>query len=119
MLDGKILFDSNKGIFVPREQRPVGAVLQVDCVNSIETVRDNLTDTFNRTLKHRRIFKLDFLIELLELGSILDHSIELLPLEKDNASRWAVPYSKRIGYYFLMKLLQPLATIFEYNYYRF
>ncbi|MDD5321374.1 MAG: ATP-binding cassette domain-containing protein [Methylococcales bacterium] len=78
MLDGKILFDSRKGIVMPREQRPVGAVLQIDCVNSAETVRDNLTVVYNRTLKHRRIFKLDFIIELLELGPVLDHAIELL-----------------------------------------
>ena len=78
VLDGKILFDSRKGIMMPREQRPVGAVLQIDCADSAETVRDNLTAAYNRTLKHRRIFKLDFLIELLELGPILNHVIELL-----------------------------------------
>ncbi|MEQ1622525.1 MAG: ATP-binding cassette domain-containing protein [Methylococcales bacterium] len=78
VLDGKILFDSRKGIMMPREHRPVGAVLQIDCVNSIETVRENLTSAFNRTLKQRRLFKLDFLINLLELAPILDHSIELL-----------------------------------------
>jgi len=78
VLDGKILFDSRKGIVMPREQRPVGAVLQVDCAHSTETVRDNLTSAFNRTLKHRRIFKLDFLIGLLELDPILNHPIALL-----------------------------------------
>ena len=78
VLDGKILYDSRKGIVMPREQRPVGAVLQVDCAHSAETVRDNLTAVFNRTLKHRRIFKLDFLIGLLELEPILDHAIALL-----------------------------------------
>ncbi|WP_333874698.1 molybdenum ABC transporter ATP-binding protein [Methylobacter sp.] len=78
VLDGKIMFDSRKGIMMPREQRPVGAVLQIDCADSTETVRDNLTSAYNRTLKHRRIFKLDFLIELLELGPILNHIIELL-----------------------------------------
>ena len=78
VLDGKILFNSRKGIMVPREQRPVGAVLQIDCANCIETVRENLTTAFNRTLKQRRLFKLDFLIELLELGPMLDHSIDLL-----------------------------------------
>ena len=77
-LDGKILFDSRKGIMMPREQRPVGAVLQLDYVNPVGTVRDNLTDTYNRTLKHRRIFKLDYLIKLLELEPILDQPIELL-----------------------------------------
>lgn len=78
VLDGKILYDSSKGIVMPREQRPVGAVLQVDCAHSAETVRDNLTSVFNRTLKYRRIFKLDFLIGLLELDPILDHPIALL-----------------------------------------
>ncbi|MDD5412170.1 MAG: ATP-binding cassette domain-containing protein [Methylobacter sp.] len=78
VLDGKILFDSRKGIMMPREQRPVGAVLQIDCTDSVETVRDNLTAAYHRTLKHRRIFKLDYLVGLLELGSILDHTIELL-----------------------------------------
>jgi molybdate transport system ATP-binding protein len=79
VLDGKILFDSRKGIVMPREQRPVGAVLQVDCAaHPAETVRDNLTSAFNRTLKHRRIFKLDFLIGLLELDPILDLPIALL-----------------------------------------
>jgi molybdate transport system ATP-binding protein len=78
VLDGKILFDSRKGIMMPREQRPVGAVLQTDRTDSAETVRDNLTAAYNHTLKHRRIFKLDFLIELLELGPILDHVIEQL-----------------------------------------
>ena len=78
VLDGKILYDSSKGIVMPREQRPVGAALQVDCAHSAETVRDNLTSVFNRTLKYRRIFKLDFLIGLLELDPILDHPIALL-----------------------------------------
>ena len=78
VLDGKILFDSRKGSMVPREQRPVGAVLQIDGVNSAETVRDNLTSAFNRSLKHRRSFKLNFLIELLELDAILDRATHLL-----------------------------------------
>lgn len=78
VLDGKILFDSRKSIIMPREQRPVGAVLQIDFLHSAETVRDNLAVVFNRTLKHRRIFKLDFLIDLLELGPILDHAIAQL-----------------------------------------
>jgi molybdate transport system ATP-binding protein len=78
VLDGKILFDSRKGIMMPREQRPVGAVLQIDCADSAATVRNNLTDAYNRTLKQRRIFKLNHLIDLLELEPILDHPIELL-----------------------------------------
>jgi len=78
VLDGKILFDSRKGIVMPREQRSVGAVLQVDSSIPAETVRDNLTAAYDRTLLHRRIFKLDFLVDLLELEPILDTAIELL-----------------------------------------
>jgi molybdate transport system ATP-binding protein len=78
VLDGKILFDSGKGIVVPRERRPIGAVLQVDCADSSETVRENLTAAYHRTPKQRRLFKVDYWVGLLELGPILDHSIELL-----------------------------------------
>jgi len=89
VLDGKILFNSRKGIVMPREQRPVGAVLQVDRANSAETVRDNLTIAYHRTLKHRRLFKLDFLIGLLELDTVFDHTIALL--SPANASGWRWP----------------------------
>lgn len=78
LVDGKILFDSRKGIVMPREQRPVGAVLQLDCADPSETVRENLNATRERTLRHRRNFKLPFLIELLELGSLLDQPLPLL-----------------------------------------
>jgi molybdate transport system ATP-binding protein len=77
-LNGKILYDSRKGIMMPREQRPVGAVLQTDCIDSIETVKSILTVAYNRTLKQRRVFKLSFLIALLELETILDYVIEQL-----------------------------------------
>jgi molybdate transport system ATP-binding protein len=72
VLDGRILFDSNRGIVMPREQRPVGAVSQVHDIDTAETVRDSLAAAYHRTLKQRRIFKLGFLIELLELGPLLD-----------------------------------------------
>ena len=88
VLDGKILFNSRKGIVMPREQRPVGAVLQVDSANSAETVRDNLTIAYHRTLKHRRLFKLDFLIGLLELDTVFDHTIALLSPANANGWRW-------------------------------
>ena len=78
VLDGKILFDSRKGIVMPREQRPIGAVLQSDCVDSAATVRENLTSAYHRTLKQRRLFKLDYLIGLLELETILEQTIDLL-----------------------------------------
>ena len=78
ILDGKILFDSRKGIIMPREQRPVGAVLQVDTANPTETVRENLLASYNRTLHQRRLFKFDYLLGLLELENILDQTIAFL-----------------------------------------
>lgn len=71
-LDGKILFDSRKGIMVPREQRPVGAVLQQDRYPSGLLVKDILNSTYSRTLKERRLFGLDYLIGLFGLEHCLD-----------------------------------------------
>ncbi|QFY41566.1 ATP-binding cassette domain-containing protein [Candidatus Methylospira mobilis] len=77
-LDGKIVFDSRKGIMVPREQRPVGAVLQLDAPGSDETVRDSLVAAYNRTLKQRRLFRLGYLVDLLELEETLERRTDQL-----------------------------------------
>jgi molybdate transport system ATP-binding protein len=77
-LNGKILYDSRKAIMMPREQRPVGAVLQSDGIDSNETIKTILTTAYNRTLKQRRVFKLNFLIALLELEAVLDYTIDQL-----------------------------------------
>ena len=47
ILDGKILFDSRKGIMMPREQRPIGAVLQIDGANSAENFRHRVINHGN------------------------------------------------------------------------
>ena len=44
------------------------------------TVLGLIAGTYNRTLKRRRIFKLDYLIRHLELEPILDHSVKLLSI---------------------------------------
>lgn len=75
VLDGKILYDSRKGIMVPREQRPFGAVLQTDSLDLADSVRENLYVIYRRCWTQRRLFKPDYLIRLLELGPILDQSI--------------------------------------------
>jgi molybdate transport system ATP-binding protein len=78
VLDGKTIFDSQKGIIVPREQRPVGAVLQQDVIASRETVQEGLHSVYERTLKQRRLFNPGRLIDLLELGSILEQQTDEL-----------------------------------------
>jgi len=75
VLDGKILFDSRKGVLVPREQRPVGAVLQDDASLANGTVRENLDSAYERTLRAKRWLKPNRLIELLELGPVLDRPV--------------------------------------------
>ena len=75
VLDGKILYDSRKGIMMPREQRPIGAVLQTDSMELAATVRETLYGIHRRCWTQRRLFKPDYLIRLLELAPILDLSI--------------------------------------------
>jgi len=78
VLDGKILFDSQKGILVPREQRPIGAVLQQDAIQNNQTVKAGLRSVYERTLKQRRLFKPGRLVEILELESMLDRKSDQL-----------------------------------------
>ncbi|CAG1022899.1 Molybdenum import ATP-binding protein ModC [Patescibacteria group bacterium] len=78
VLNDKILFDSRKGIIMPREQRPIGAVLQQDQQDSIVSVNSILNHTYQRTLKQRRMFKLSALIKWLNLEPLLEKSIKQL-----------------------------------------
>ena len=78
VLDGKTLYDSRKNIAMPREQRLVGAVLQQDTANASLTVKDSLNSIFSRSLKQRRLFTVNYLVELLDLGNVLNQFIEQL-----------------------------------------
>lgn len=83
-LDGKILFDSSKGIRVPREKRPIGAVLQHDGLIAGETVKESLSSSYERTLKLRRSLKLKYLVELLDIGHLLKQNLSLLSTGERN-----------------------------------
>lgn len=78
VLNDRVLFDSQKGIALTPEQRPVGAVLQTESVGSLESVRSHLTAAQQRVPAHRRLFSLDFLVGLLELETLLDQAKNLL-----------------------------------------
>lgn len=78
VLDGKTLFDSRRGIIVPCEQRPIGAVLQQGAIPAKQSVKDSLCAVYDRTLKQRRLFKPGRLVDLLELGGMLDRDTEQL-----------------------------------------
>ncbi len=77
ILDGKLLFDSRKGIMVPCEQRPISAVFHADFISSNERVSETLSSAFNRILAPRRL-NLKFLIEIFELEAILDFPLTQL-----------------------------------------
>jgi molybdate transport system ATP-binding protein len=72
VLDGKTLFDSHKGIMMPREFRPVGAVLQNDRAEPRQKVKHGLHSLYDRIPRLRRALKLGDLIELMDLGKLLD-----------------------------------------------
>lgn len=78
VLDGKTLFDSRKGILVPREQRPIGAVLQQDSIQGGQTVQASLRGVYERTLKQRRLFRPGRLVDLLELGDLVNRKTDQL-----------------------------------------
>lgn len=80
ILDGKPLFDSRTGIMVPRERRPVSAVFQSGITASRQTVKEALDAAFNRTLAPRRL-KVEFLIEMLELETVLNCPIIKLSVQ--------------------------------------
>lgn len=75
VLDGKTVYDSRKGVWVPREQRPVGAVLQADTSLAEGTVKNLLDSAYERTLRSRRWIRPNRLVELLELEPVLDRPI--------------------------------------------
>ena len=78
VLDGKTLFNGRKGIIVPREQRPIGAVLQQDALPGGETVEASLRAVYARTLQQRRMFKPKRLVDLLELEDMLTQRADQL-----------------------------------------
>lgn len=78
VLDGQVLFDSRNGIIVPPEQRSVGTVLEIEYADLQGIVRDYLLAAYQLSLNSRRLFEVDYLVDLLELGSLLDQSIQRL-----------------------------------------
>jgi molybdate transport system ATP-binding protein len=91
VLEGKTLFDSRKGIVVPREQRPISAVLQMDSMPGEATVRDRMRDVYDRTLRQRRMFKPGRLVDILELESVMAHKLD--ELSAGERQRVAIAYA--------------------------
>lgn len=70
--DGEIMQDSSRGIFVPAHRRRVGIVFQEARLFPHLTVRGNLEYGYRRIAPALRQFHLPAVVELMELGPLLD-----------------------------------------------
>lgn len=71
ILDGKTLFNSQRGIDIPLHQRRIGVVFQDSRLFPHLNIRDNLNYGFNLLAAKDRRFSLTQIVELLEIGHLL------------------------------------------------
>jgi molybdate transport system ATP-binding protein len=74
VLDGEVLFDSHRGIFVPPNKRRIGVVFQDIRLFPHYSVRGNLQYGESLTPRKKRRLHLDEVAEMLEIGRLLDRS---------------------------------------------
>jgi molybdate transport system ATP-binding protein len=77
-IDGDLLFSSTHGVDLPPERRRVGYVFQDDLLFPHLTVRQNLRYGYDLLRSSARRFKVDHIVDLLELGSLLERHPGLL-----------------------------------------
>lgn len=70
-IDGDLLFSSTQGVDLPPERRRVGYVFQDDLLFPHLTVKQNLRYGFDLLPSSVRRFKVDHVVDLLELGPLL------------------------------------------------
>lgn len=78
VLDGEVLFDRSRRIHRPPHRRRIGFVFQDDRLFPHYTVRDNLAYGQRLLRRERRRFQLDEVVEILELGGLLDRAVHNL-----------------------------------------
>lgn len=72
VLDGETLFDSEKSLRMPSHRRRIGFVFQDSQLFPHYTVKGNLLYGWKQTLPKERRFKLGDVVDLLEIGHLLD-----------------------------------------------
>jgi molybdate transport system ATP-binding protein len=77
-IDGELLFSSTQGLNLPPERRRVGYVFQDDLLFPHLTVRQNLRYGYDLLPAGARRFKVDRIVDLLELGPLLERRPGLL-----------------------------------------
>jgi molybdate transport system ATP-binding protein len=78
LLDGKPLFDSRKRLNVPVEHRGIGMVFQKPHLFPHLSVKGNLLYGYRRCAPENRKIKLEGLLEILQIGHLLDRGVKYL-----------------------------------------
>jgi molybdate transport system ATP-binding protein len=77
-LDEEVIYSSERGIDLPPERRRIGYVFQDDLLFPHLTVIQNLRYGYDRLPRGLRRFEVDRIVELLEIGPLLDRRPALL-----------------------------------------
>ncbi len=77
-LNGTVIFDSRKGINIPIEHRRIGMVFQRPHLFPHMSVKGNLLYGYRRCVPDNRRIKLKSLIEVLQIGHLLDRGVRNL-----------------------------------------
>lgn len=75
ILDNNVLYDSRSGIHLPREQRPIGVVLQSAACLADTTVHDYLSAIDRQVQKPQRMFTLSFIGMLLDVAGLFEQRL--------------------------------------------
>ncbi len=73
-INGRVLFDSDRGIDIPPQERRLGYVFQEDRLFPHLSVRKNLLYGWKRTPKEERRIQLEHVVELLGVESLLERT---------------------------------------------
>lgn len=110
ILDGETLIDTTRRVFVPSWHRHIGLVFQDGQLFPHLSVRDNLLYGWRRLDATQRRFTLDIVLDLLEIGPLLERR----PAQLSGGERQRVALGRALLYSPRMLLLdEPLSSLDE------
>ena len=109
-LNGKILCDTSARIWVPPHQRHIGLVFQDGQLLPHLSVRNNLLYGYQNISPPQRRFRLDAIVELLEIGALLERK----PAQLSGGEKQRVALGRAVLYSPELLLLdEPLSALDE------